>query len=331
MGTPLRSVSLIFPNLPIPLHYEGGSRENFYQTHASMQKLLTGKNTIEAAHIISQAFISIFGTKYGTSQEIVSKLILRGKSPTWASLDRNLNLFCRQFYESWEENEDKINFFDELRFIIQNLPQRQDYKIPPEKLEFKDPEKAQEYFTTCAHCWRTVFKKPLQKVKALCHLHDLPSTHSEYRKRERLKKYQEIIKHKLLKTLPPLSLVKQELEAGQKQSIKQEKSTNLNNYLQAECLNKNGSFPYLSKYLHSLAEKHALPLSTGKNILQALEYPIYQGQTKTIPIWYQAFDFYLTDRGEHFRLNYLRLLNTEAWLQVEAEHRYGGKRQPKKN
>jgi len=308
-----------------------------------MQNLLKGKNTIEAAHIISQAFIEKFGSKYGRGQEIASKLILRGKSPTWASLDRNINVFCRQFYEDYEQHEDKINFFDEIRFIIQNLPQRQDYKLPPEKLEFKDPEKAQEYFTTCAHCWRTVFKKPLQKVKALCHLHDLPSTHSEYRKRERLKKHQEIIKHSLLKSLTPLSLVKQELEAEQKRLQRQESQTNqetstskenianLNEYLQTECLKKEGSFPYLSKYLHSLAEKHALSLSTGKDILKALEYPIYQGQTKTIPIWQQAFDFYLSDLGEHFRLNYLRLLNTEAWLQVEAEHRYGGKRQAKKN
>lgn len=290
-----------------------------------MQNLLKGKNTIEAAHAISQAFISIFGTKYGTSQKITSKLILRGKSPTWASLDRSLNLFCRQFYESWEENKDKINFFDEIRFIIQNLPQRQDYKLPPQKIEFKDPEKAQEYFTICAHCWRTVFKKPLQKVKALCHLHDLPSTHSEYRKRERLKKHQELIKHSLLKSLPPLIHVKQELEAEQKQPI------NLNKYLQTECLKKDGSLPYLSKYLHSLAQKHGLPLSTGKDILQAWEYPIYQGQIKTIPIWQQAFDFYLTDLGEHFRLNYLRILNAEAWLRAEAEHSHGGKRCSKKN
>ena len=273
-----------------------------------MQKLLKGKNTIEAAHAISQVFIEKFGTKYDIAQEILSKLILRGKSPTWASLDRNLNLFCRQFYEDYEQHEDKINFFDEIRFIIQNLPQRQDYKFSDHKLEFKEPEKAQEYFTTCAHCWRTVFKKPLQKTTPLCHLHDFPSTHPTYRKLARTKKYAEQILFQILQSIPPLNLAKQAVRAEQ------------NEYIKSLCLNEKGVLPYLASYFNSLN----MPLRTNKEIVEALEYPIQLN--KASGILREAWEFYLADRAEHFKFNYLVMIRAEAWIRAEKERKHGGKR-----
>jgi len=284
--------------------------------NSDLPSLLTGKNTIETARIISNALVRRFGEEDGSEVIITHKLIPKGKAPTWASLDRNINLLCKPFYESYEQNEDKIAFIDEIRFILQNLPMRRDYKLPPDKPELSNPRKIAEHFTTCTLCWRSVFKHPHRKTKALCHLHDIPSTHPEYRKRQRLKKHQETIKLSLLKSLPPLFQIRRELTT--------EKGTELNDYVKSLCLNEDSPLRHLANYLQTLSKNKNIPLIMSKDILDALEYPIYTGkQPKTLK---EAFEIHLADQTKHFRLSYLRLLTAEAWLRAETEHSQGGKR-----
>jgi hypothetical protein len=64
---------------------------------------------------------------------------------------------------------------------------------------------------------------------------------------------------------------------------------------------------------------------TGKDILVALEQPIYKNTLS--PLMLEAWEFHFEDKGSHFEVNYLKLLWCEAWLRVEAGYRHGGKRQ----
>ena len=270
--------------------------------------LLSGKNTIEAAHILSEAFVNRFGMEHGSGAEIVRKLLPKGKASSWSMLDRNINLFCRQFYDAWEEGEDKVDFWDHARFALNSLPMRQDYKLSPDKERYPSSEEAARNFVMCSLCWRTVFRWPLEKKAPLCHLHDLPSSSSEYRKRMRMKKRAEANRLALIKSMPPLTCVKRELEAEPSE------------YLQAICLNENGPLPKLAKYLHALS----LPLATGTEIMRALEHPIYWDRIS--PFMAQTWEYYLADRGRHFKLSYVSILTAEAWLQAEEKYRHGGRR-----
>ena len=223
-------------------------------------------------------------------------------------LDRNMNHFCKQFYENWQEHQDKIEFFDKVRNALEALPMRQDYKLPEKRAEYPTSEEAAAHFATCSLCWHSVYRRPLEKKTPLCHLHDMPSNLPEYRKRARIKKQTEVIRLSLLKSLPPLALVKQVQGAE------------LNAYLLSLCLNPSGSLAYLAKYLHSLS----MPLSSGKEILQALEHPIYFKRISSLEA--AAWEYHFEDKGKHFKLNYIKILTAEAWLKAETEHTHGGKR-----
>ena len=200
---------------------------------------LRGKNTLELAHMLAQEFTDSFGEEWGTKEEIVGKLVPKGKAPSWTMLDRNMNVFCRQFYETREENEDKINFFDRIRFQLYELPMKLNYKTKEIEEISLTPEKFAENFTTCSLCWRSVLQKPRERKTALCHLHDIPSSYPEYRRRSRMKKQVEDIRLKLLKSLPALTKLK--LEDG----------INLDEYVKSLCLSEQSPLTQLAKYLQS--------------------------------------------------------------------------------
>jgi hypothetical protein len=128
-----------------------------------------------------------------------------------------------------------------------------------------------------------------------------------------LKAQVEQVKLQFVKSLPSLW------------ELRLEQKINLNAYLLDLCLNPDSPLPYLARYLQSLTQPpHNLPLLTPKDILQALEHPVYfhklPQHTK------DAWNCYLDDRTRHFRLNYIKMLTAEAWLQTDANHRHGGKR-----
>ena len=200
---------------------------------------LRGKNTLELAHLLAQEFTGSFGEGWGTKEEIIGTLVPRGKAPSWTMLDRNINVFCRQFYETREENEDKINFFDRIRFELYELPMKLKYKTREREETSLTPEKLAENFTTCSLCWRSILQKPREKRTALCHLHDIPSSYPEYRRRSRMKKQVEDIRLKLLKSLPALT------------KLKLEEGINLDEYVESLCLSEQSPLTHLTKYLQS--------------------------------------------------------------------------------
>ena len=272
-----------------------------------LSQIITGKNTLEVAHIFAEIFVNHFGENWGTKGDIIKHLLPKGRISAWNNLDKHLNLFCKQFYHDYELHNDKIQFIDEIRFAIQDLPQRQKYKLPEAKEEYKTAKEAADHFTTCSLCWRAVPRRPLEKKTPLCHIHDLPCSSPEYRRRARMKPHVESLKLELTKALPTLWEIRRSEQ-------------DLNVYLKDLCLNTNSLLTHLHKYLHSLN----LPLNTEKEILQALEFPVYYHK---IPARIrEAWDFYLEDRSKHFRLNYIKLLTAEAWLQADEERRHGGKR-----
>jgi hypothetical protein len=104
-----------------------------------------------------------------------------------------------------------------------------------------------------------------------------------------------------------------------------QRQVDLTSYLQDLCLHLQGPLPYLASYLQSLSRPPLnLPLQTGREILQAIEYPVYF--SKILPHIKEAWDCYLDDRSQHFELNYVKILTAEAWLEVDAKRQHGGKR-----
>lgn len=275
-----------------------------------LPQIFSGKNSLEAAHIFADIFTDNFNDKWGVKEEILKQLLPHGRITSWSNLDKYINLFCKQFYEDYEQHNDKIQLIDEIRFIIQDLPQRQKYQLPEHKEEYQTPQEIAAHFTTCSLCWRAVPRRPLEKKTPLCHIHDLPCSSAEYRRRARMKPHVEMLKLQLTKSLPTLWEVRQN----------KLNPIPLNKYLKDLCLNPNSPLPHLTNYLQSLN----LPLKTEKDILQALEYPIYY--TKIPERIKEAWDYYLDDRSKHFRLNYIKLLTAEAWLQVDTERKHGGRR-----
>jgi hypothetical protein len=297
------------------LHYQKFSELSLNphnSNQADLFKQFQCKNTLEIARILALEFVNLFGNECGTQEQITNRLLPAGRAATYANLDRNINVFCKQFYSERDQHADKIEFLDQARFALQALPQKQDYKLPEHKSDYHTPQDLAEHFTFCSLCWRAVARHPLEKKTPLCHLHDLPSQAPEYRRRARLKKEVEALKLQLLETLPPLGAVKAELKLkGQ---------TDLTDYLQNLCLAPDSPLIFLSKYLHSLN----LPLDSPQDILQALEHPIYRD--KLPPLMTEAWNFHFDDLGKHFKLAYLKLITAEAWLRTDAEHQHGGKR-----
>lgn len=283
----------------------------------TLHQFFIGKNTLETARILAEMFTARFGKQWGTREDILLSLLPGGRANTWGDLDKRITIFAKKFYERDkgrnEEHSEQIVFLDKIRFTLQGLPQRQDYSLPEGKEDYPTPLEAAYHFVTCALCWRTVARQPLEKKTPLCHVHDLPSSSPAYRRRARMKPQVDVIRLRLVKALPTLW------------ELRRDKNVNLQSYLQGLCLGLDSPLPHLVQYLRSLGRPPlALPLRTGRDILNALEYPVYLHK---LPLRVrEAWDCFLDDRSQHFKLNYIQILTAEAWLQADVERQHGGKR-----
>jgi hypothetical protein len=202
------------------------------------------------------------------------------------------------------------------------LPQRQEYQPLEDKADYPSPLESAFHFVLCSLCWRAVARRPLEKRTPLCHSHDLPSSNPEYRRRARLRGRVEMVRVRLVKALPSLWSVRR--GAVERGEVRSGDKVDLDGYLCHLCLAPDSPLPYLVRYLHSLSRPPlSLPLETAKDVLNALEYPVYP---KLPPHVRETWDCYLEDRSRHFRLNYVKLLTAEAWLETGAQHPHGGKR-----
>lgn len=279
----------------------------------TLRKLFAGKNTLELARILADVFVARFGEHRGGKGEILKCLLPKGRAGSWSDLDRHITSFCKQFHLDHERHTEIIQFLDELRFVIEALPQRQDYKPPEDKEEYPTPKEAAYHFVMCSLCWRAVARRPLEKKTPLCHIHDLPSTQSEYRRRARMRRLVEERKLELVKSLPSLW------------ELRRQHGRDLEKYLQGLCLGSHSSLPYLASYLQSLGKAPAcLSLQTKRDIVEALEYPVYLH--KLSPHIQEAWGCYFADRATYFKLLYVKLLTAEAWLAEDAKRQHGGKR-----
>ena len=291
-----------------------------------LRERLLGKNTLQAGRIIAEEFISRFGETSGSVEEVAKRLLPAGRATRWEDLDLNINLFCKQYYAEWElvaqfpdgteqvlgksqrYGDEEVEFFDRVRFVLYSLPRQRDYKLPEHKAEYTTPSDIARNFMPCFLCWRSVARKPREKNTPLCHSHDLPSTHPEYRRRARLRKRMLEIERELKRTVKTPAWVKQNTKIHPR------------DFFASMCISPNGYFPHLVHYLASLG----MPLNQLEDIMKALEHPVYFD--KLSDLMKDAWQFHFDDLGAYFELNYERLMRAEAWLQAEAESQHGGKR-----
>jgi len=289
------------------------------------ERLLEG-NTLQVVNTIAKAFVERFKEMFGTVKDVRKELLPENQAIEWGTLDRNICLFCKQFNPNSElvanhpdgtENasdiklrhgDEAIKFFDRVRSVLHSLPRRLDYELPEHEAEYSTPEYIAGKFTLCSHCWRYVATKPAQKKTPLCHIHDIPSTHPEYRRRERLQTRMLEIKKELREIVSDFA----------RENIKR---IHLRYFLASMCISPDGFFPYIVHHLSSLM----MPLNTPDNLVRALDHPIYFN--KLSDKMKKAWEFHFEDYGVCFELNYDRLLRAEAWLQAEAENKHGGKRE----
>lgn len=289
-----------------------------------LRERLLGKNTLQAGKILAEEFVRRFGEQDGTVADVAKKLLPSARATTWEDLDRNITLFCKRFYAVWDvlatgedgteqrvgeirRNDDaQVEFFDRVRYVLYSLPRQKDYKLPEQKAGYTTPSDIARNFVPCFLCWRSVARKPREKKTPLCHSHDLPSTHPEYRRRKRLRERMLEIQRELKRTVKTPAWVKQNTKIHPR------------DFFASMCISPNGYFPHLVQYLASLG----LPLNQLEDIMQALEHPVYFD--KLSDLMKDAWQFHFDDLGAYFELNYNRLIRAEAWLQAEAEYKHGG-------
>lgn len=254
---------------------------------------LLGKNTPQAARIVANEYIDRFGETEGTIKRVIQALIPKGRANSWEDLDLNITLFCKQFnVVNCFDKYRHLIFFDNIRFLLNELPQRKDYK----------PDKEKYYFVTCDFCWRSVPRISTCKNRPLCDVHNVDSTNREYRRRKRLAVRAYEIWNVILNSVPGLKWVRNNTNIDPQEF-----------YLNM-CRDKNGYLPYLAEYLESLC----LPLTSPKDIIMALEHGIYLN--KMSPVIHQAWEAHVEFLAENLFWMYHRtLFVAEAWLQADAE------------
>jgi len=176
-----------------------------------VRQRVLGKNTIQIAGIFAREFVKRFGETWGSASEVAKALLPAGRASTYDELHRNINMFCKQFYPTWQTDTDKVAFFDNMRFILDSLPMRMDYKPSEKKAIYNTPKEIAEHFAMCHLCWRSVVRKPFEKKTPLCHNHDFQSTSSEYRKLVRMKKQVEKTKSDLKDSLQTLGFIRKNI------------------------------------------------------------------------------------------------------------------------
>jgi hypothetical protein len=240
-----------------------------------------------------------------------------GRTQTWAALGEIILKICKHDKSSWETGTpgaDPMNMGEEMFLyrvldVIDALPKPLDYKTTDDKIVYDDARDIAGHFVLCAHCWRAVARRPRERKTPLCHVHDLPGTAPEYRKRERMRKKTQVIKQFLKAYLPSPNNVRCDL------------TPRPDVYLLGLCRDADSQLPNLVRYLRSLK----VPLRYGEDIIRALEEPIYWD--KLDPQMIDAWKFHFADRGTYFEQNYEKLLWAEAWLYMEKAYMHGGRRE----
>ena len=144
-------------------------------------KLLIGTTPAQARNIVIEEFLKRFDLGYRASQ--IPNLFPLKRS--WHEMDVAI---C---WLAWAlDNDEQRQFWDRMRYVLEALPQRKDYVdkyIDSHEQETTRP-KHRWYYMTCRLCWRTVpYKnKVMRKSDGFCFEHNLPATHSIYRKHSRL-------------------------------------------------------------------------------------------------------------------------------------------------
>lgn len=292
-----------------------------------LRNRLLGKNTLQAARIIAEEFVARFGETSGTVEYIVERLLPAGRAKRWEDLDLQINLFCKQYYTEWEVvatfsdgreqvlgttqryGDAEVEFMDRVRFVLYSLSRQRDYKPSEKQASYRSVSEMADDFATCFLCWRSVLRKPFEKKTPLCALHNMESTLPEYRSRKEMRKKMLEIKAQLRKLVPTPAWVKEHTKIHPR------------DFFAAMCVSPEGFFPYLAQHLRF----QNIPLNTLEGIMQALEHPVDFKLLSEQEL--AAWQFHFDDLGAFFERNYDRLLTAEAWLQAEAGHKRGGKRE----
>ena len=160
----------------IEFFLENQSEEDFF-----FLKLLIGTTPAQARNIMIEEFIKCFDLD--AHAEIIASAIPPKRS--W----RYLDVAIAKFAGTMKVDEHRL-FWDRMRYVLEALPQRKDYGdkyIGSYEQETTRPKRGWN-FTTCRLCWRTVpyRNKMMRKSDGLCFEHNLPATHSIYRRHIRL-------------------------------------------------------------------------------------------------------------------------------------------------
>ena len=228
---------------------------------------------------------------------VTRRLSPSGRAGTWAALDELISKICWTENGSWSIRNDEQPeipeeelFFLRVKDVIDALSKRRDYKTPEGKTYSGRPKDIADSFVTCALCWRSVPRLDHRKKIHLCHLHDIPSTSPEYRRRKYLKKFIDGI----------VALLKKVIRAPHE--VKCHSAW----YVRVLCVSEDSYLSYLPKYLKSLK----MPLAPVENLVRALEHPVYLEKFDE-PVR-QAWEFYFEDRGAYLEHHFTRVLLAEA-------------------
>ena len=295
----------------------------WYGQENEFRERLRNKNTLQAARIIAEEFVERFGEAAGNANDIVTRLLPDSRRAiSWEDLSFNIDLFCKQFYsypDTTLEFVDKdapafpyiddfnysmLEFLNRVEDIIFYLPKRKGYKLSEDRENYKNPSDIARHFSTCYLCWRSVPRKPLEKTTPLCHVHDiLYSDDIKYRRRKRMLVNMYKIRNELLEYIPTPVWIRQNTKYNQ------------NDYFMEMCIDINGPLPNVAQYLLS----KNMPLDNHRNVLCALEHPAYcyEKSEEIRAAWRAYFD----DFGTYFWMNYIKILNAEAWLRAEKEYK----------
>lgn len=312
-------------NLPLDQKLELFLRSSA-KGETALRDALIGKNSIQAVKIIAAEFERRFEGKGRTAQDIIRQLAPRGKAVSWLTLDKNITGMCQGFSqmadmlerqrkflgEGWEDMPEvqhrQIDFFDKVRFVIQSLPKRKDYKLSEKAADYSAANDKARGFETCFLCWRSVPRTKQEKKTPLCYVHDMMSTSKEYRRRKNMRQ-------RMLEIYAEL-----EAEIPTPAKVRQENKIHPRDFYFRQIRRLNGYFPALAEYLYELI----LRVESPDDLIRALEHPI--PFKKLTDEEKAAWEFHFGDFGAYFELNYERMLLAEAWLRAEAEYRHGGRR-----
>lgn len=157
---------------------------------------LFGKTPAQVRNLMTEEFIRRFDlAEY--ADEIWKGLPSRR---SWLELDIAIAKFAGML-----EVEEHCQFWDRMRYVLAALPQKKDYSdkyMDSKALETASPKRRWKY-DTCMLCWRSVPYRVgrAKKRGQLCFMHNLPSTHSIYRRRSGLRESVWIEKRTIAKRL----------------------------------------------------------------------------------------------------------------------------------